>query len=188
MNRTLPASKSLSGLNARPDGVEEIKAEQSRSLLELISTDNLEKKLIDKNDAELESPTQPFTSAQQSPSKTDLIKQQSTQSTASLSEMFEDARSEIAASEALDSPDACEMYKVSPIEEERLVNKQVDLVRRQESIGRRGKGDMVLTQRLSSGHVRRVSDLEVPPLEMLYGPHLKFHPEEGYHLTRRRDS
>ena len=83
-----------------------------------------------------------------------------------------------------DSPDGCDIRRFPLVQEEDIaLHKSVELVKRQTL----RQGDMVLTHRGTPASLtRRVSDfsdLDLPPLEMLYGPHLKFHPEESKSLS-----
>jgi len=108
----------------------------------------------------------PSMSKEISPSSSPIKKQQSFQSTPSLSEQYEDARSYITASESQyqDSPDGCEIRKFP------IVN------------GEAGKRSSFKMQKKEIPLARRVSDfsdLDLPPLEMLFEPHLGFHPEES---------
>jgi len=193
-------TRSMNGLNQFSVEEGKLGSEQSRSLLQLISTDNLdpgvgveEVKLETKEreDSESQAPGQQFISARESPisDQIKVLSAQSSQeggrgalSSPSMSELFEDARSEVTACESQfqDSPDGCDVRRFPLVEEEDIaLHKSVELVKRQTL----RQGDMVLTHRGTPASLtRRVSDfsdLDLPPLEMLYGPHLKFHPEES---------
>jgi len=121
---------------------------------------------------------QQFGSASGSPQKSKVVtdasspvkKQQSFQSTPSLSEQYEDAMSYITASESQyqDSPDGCEVRRFPQINGE--IGKK--------SSFRNGKNETQTPVSIDR-RVSDFSDLDLPPLEMLYGPHLRFHPEES---------
>lgn len=206
-------TRSMNGLNQFSVEEGRLGGDQSRSLLQLMSTDNLDpgvgmeevkldikeggesQVILEREDSDNQVPGQQFVSARESPTfgqrkvlssessqEGGRVRVMSSQSSPSMSELFEDARSDVTAFESQfqDSPDGCEVRRFPLVQEEDIAShKSVDLVRRQTLI----QGDMVLTHRgTPASQARRVSDfsdLDLPPLEMLYGPHLKFHPEES---------